>query len=293
MRGSRYARKTQPLVKKTLLTFLFLVSNASEAKQIQQSTFSYWDKPDIEIFYSIPSAITPKTKILFIMHGASRSGASFIKNWLPLVEGRDVVLIAPQFSKEFYKEYVYLMKTNNKGKPVTDKSLDISDSLGLIFDFYKSKLNLKTNTFRVYGHSGGSQFVHRYLLLSDETRIEKAAMANAGFYTFVDPSISFPFGIKGMNVSDARLEWVLRLKGAILLGDQDIDPKDHFLPSMRKARKQGKHRFERGTNFFNNLINLGVKKNMPFRWRYEVVPNVAHDNAGMSMAAAEFLLEDL
>ena len=227
------------------------------------------------------------------MHGASRSGASFIKNWLPLVEGRDVVLIAPQFSKEFYKEYVYLMKTNNKGKPVTDKSLDISDSLGLIFDFYKSKLNLKTNTFRVYGHSGGSQFVHRYLLLSDETRIEKAAMANAGFYTFVDPSISFPFGIKGMNVSDARLEWVLRLKGAILLGDQDIDPKDHFLPSMRKARKQGKHRFERGTNFFNNLINLGVKKNMPFRWRYEVVPNVAHDNAGMSMAAAEFLLEDL
>ena len=280
-------------MKKILLTFIFLVSNSSEARETQQSTFSYWDKPDIEIFYSIPSVITPKTKILFIMHGVSRSAESYLNDWLPLVEGRDVVVIAPRFPQDFYEEYVYLMKTNKKGRPVADKSIDISDSLGLMFDFYKSKLNLKTNTFRVYGHSGGSQFVHRYLLLSNETRVEKAAMANAGFYTFADPSISFPYGIKGMNVSDQRLEWVLRLKGAILLGDQDNDPKHHSLPSTRKARKQGKHRFERGTNFFNDLINLGVKENMPFRWRYQVVPNVAHDNAGMSKAAAEFLLEDL
>lgn len=280
-------------MKKILLTFLFLISNASEAREIHQSIFSYWDKPDITIFYSTPSIITPKTKILFIMHGVSRSAESYLNDWLPLAEGRDVVLIAPQFSKDFYEEYIYLMKTNKKGRAVTDQSLDISGSLGLMFDFYKSKLNLKTIVFRVYGHSGGSQFVHRYLLLSNETRVEKAVMANAGFYTFADPSISFPYGIKGMNVSDQRLEWVLRLKGAILLGDQDNDPKHHSLPSARKARKQGKHRFERGTNFFNDLINLGVKENMPFRWRYQVVPNVAHDNAGMSKAAAEFLLEDL
>ena len=62
---------------------------------------------------------------------------------------------------------------------------------------------------------------------------------------------------------------------------------------MRKAKKQGKHRLERGTNFFDHLVELGVKKNMPFRWRYQVVPGISHDNAGMSLAAADFLLEDL
>jgi hypothetical protein len=41
------------------------------------------------------------------------------------------------------------------------------------------------------------------------------------------------------------------------------------------------------------LIKLGVEKNLPFRWRYQTVPNIAHDNAGMSLAASEFLLEDL
>jgi stalled ribosome alternative rescue factor ArfA len=62
---------------------------------------------------------------------------------------------------------------------------------------------------------------------------------------------------------------------------------------MRKAKKQGRHRYERGTNFFNDLIALGVEKNLPFRWRYQSVPRVAHDNASMSLAASEFLLEDL
>ena len=218
----------------------------------------------------------------------------FIDNsWLPLVKNRNAVLIAPEFSKESYPEYVYLMMSTERGKLLKDQSLYLTDSLGLFFDYFKAKLKLSTSTFRLYGHSGGSQFVHRYLLLSDESRIEKAAMANAGFYTFADDQISYPFGIKNMNVSNERLEWFLRLKGGVFLGDADNDPKHHSLPTMRKAKKQGKHRFERGTNFFNSLIKLGVENNLPFRWRYQTVPGIAHDNAGMSLAASEFLLEDL
>ena len=118
-------------------------------------------------------------------------------------------------------------------------------------------------------------------------------MANAGFYTFVDDQISYPFGIKNMNVSNERIEWFLRLKGGVFLGDADNDPKHQSLPTMRKAKKQGKHRLERGTNFFNHLIELGVVSNLPFRWRYQIVDGVGHKNAGMSLAASEFLLEDL
>ena len=46
-------------------------------------------------------------------------------------------------------------------------------------------------------------------------------------------------------------------------------------------------------SFFNDLIKLGVEKDLPFRWRYQTVPDIAHNNAGMSLAASEFLLEDL
>ena len=263
------------------------------ARQIDEATFSYWNKPDSKIYYSVPESIDENTKIIFIMHGASRNAEKYINDWLPLAQNRNVVLIAPEFSKERFPDYVYLMMSTEKGKLLKDQSLYLNDSLGLLFDFFKAKLKLSTTTFRLYGHSGGSQFVNRYLLLSDETRIEKAAMANAGFYTFVDHQSPYPFGIKNMNVSDERIEWFLRLKGGVFLGDADNDPAHHSLPSMRKAKKQGRHRFERGTNFFNDLIALGVEKNLPFRWRYQSVSRVAHDNAGMSLAASEFLLEDL
>jgi hypothetical protein len=96
-----------------------------------------------------------------------------------------------------------------------------------------------------------------------------------------------------MNVSEDRLKWFLSLKGGIFLGDQDIDPRHKGLPSMRKAKKQGKHILQRGTNFFDDLVALGVEKNLPFRWRFQIVPGVAHQNTGMSIAAAKFLLEDL
>ena len=280
-------------MKKVFILFFIFYSFELFSRQIQETTFSYWNKPDSKIYFSIPESIDQNTKIIFIMHGASRTAKKYLNDWFPLVMNRNVVLIAPEFSKELYPEYVYLMMSTERGKLLKDKSLYLTDSIGLLFDYFKAKLKLSTSTFRLYGHSGGSQFVHRYLLLSDETRIEKAAMANAGFYTFVDDQISYPFGIKNMNISDQRLQWVLRLKGGLFLGDADNDPKHQSLPSMRKAKKQGKHRFERGTNFFNDLIKLGVKKDFPFRWRYQTVPGIAHDNAGMSLAASEFLLEDL
>jgi pimeloyl-ACP methyl ester carboxylesterase len=280
-------------MKNLFLCSLIFLTYELFARQIDEATFSYWNKPDSKIYYSAPESIDENTKIIFIMHGASRNAEKYINDWLPLAQNRNVVLIAPEFSKERFPDYVYLMMSTEKGKLLKDQSLYLNDSLGLLFDFFKAKLKLSTTTFRLYGHSGGSQFVNRYLLLSDETRIEKAAMANAGFYTFVDRQSPYPFGIKNMNVSDERIEWFLRLKGGVFLGDSDNDPAHRSLPSMRKAKKQGRHRFERGTNFFNDLIALGVEKNLPFRWRYQSVPRVAHDNAGMSLAASEFLLEDL
>ena len=280
-------------MKQLPLFFLIIFTLESSAREINEVTFSYWNKPDIDIFYSIPETINANTKILFLLHGGSRTAEKYINEWLPIANDRNVVLIAPRFSAEFFPEYAYLMMSTKNGKLLKDQSMYLNNSLGLLFDFFRFKLKLSTPTYRLYGHSGGSHFIQRYLLLSQETNIEKAAMANAGFYTFVDDQISYPFGIKNMNVSNERIEWFLRLKGGIFLGDADNDPKHRSLPSMRKAKKQGKHRLERGTNFFNHLIELGVVSNLPFRWRYQIVDGVGHKNAGMSLAASEFLLEDL
>lgn len=272
---------------------VLILSFELSARQIQKITFSYWEKPDIDIFYSSPKSINANTKLLFLMHGGSRAAEKYINDWISFSKDRNVVLVAPEFSKKYYPEYAFLMMSKENGKSLNDESLYINNSLGLLFDFFKAKLKLSTSNYRLYGHSGGSQFVHRYLLLSNDTRIEKAAMANAGFYTFLDDEITYPFGTKKMKISDERIKWFYRLKGGVFLGSADNDPNHESLPRMRKARKQGKNRLERGKNFFEDLVKYGVDNNLPFRWRFQIVSNVGHSNIGMSMAASEFLLEDL
>ena len=272
---------------------VLILSFELSARQIQKITFSYWEKPDIDIFYSSPKSINANTKLLFLMHGGSRAAEKYINDWISLSKDRNVVLVAPEFSKKYYPEYAFLMMSKENGKSLNDESLYINNSLGLLFDFFKAKLKLSTSNYRLYGHSGGSQFVHRYLLLSNDTRIEKAAMANAGFYTFLDDKITYPFGTKKMKISDERIKWFYRLKGGVFLGSADNDSNHESLPRMRKARKQGKNRLERGKNFFEDLVKYGVDNNLPFRWRFQIVSNVGHSNIGMSMAASEFLLEDL
>lgn len=272
---------------------VLILSFELSARQIQKITFSYWDKPDIDIFYSSPKSINANTKLLFLVHGGSRAAEKYINDWISFSKDRNVVLVAPEFSKKYYPEYAFLMMSKENGKSLNDESLYINNSLGLLFDFFKAKLKLSTSNYRLYGHSGGSQFVHRYLLLSNDTRIEKAAMANAGFYTFLDDEITYPFGTKKMKISDERIKWFYRLKGGVFLGSADNDSNHESLPRMRKARKQGKNRLERGKNFFEDLVKYGVDNNLPFRWRFQIVSNVGHSNIGMSMAASEFLLEDL
>jgi len=263
------------------------------ARQIQEVTFSYWNKPDIDIFYSTPKFINEKTKIIFLIHGDSRDAKKSINDWLQIARDRNVVLVAPKFSDDFYSEYSLLMISNEKGRLLSNKSMHLDNSLGVLFDFFQSKLNLSTVSYRLYGHSKGSEFVQRYLLFGNDTRIDKVAMANSGFYTFVNDQIAFPFGTKNMNLSNQRIEWFMRLKGGIFLNDTSAKKVDNTLIKTRKAKKQGKDRLDRGINFFNDLTILGVERDLPFRWRYQLVPSETQSINEVNLAVSEFLLEDL
>lgn len=276
-----------------LSTLAAIITFDLSAQQIKEATFSYWNKPDINIFYSTPELIDEKTKIIFLIHGESRDAKKYINDWLPITKGRNVVLVAPKFSDDFYLEYSLLMISNEKGRLLKNDSMHLDNSLEILFNFFRSKFKLSTLTYRLFGHSKGSEFVQRYLLLSNDTSVDKAAMANSGFYTFVDDQVSFPFGIKNMNLSNQRIEWFMRLKGGVFLNDTSTKKMDSTLIKTRKAKKQGKDRLDRGKNFFNDLTMLGVERNLPFRWRYQLVPSRTHASNEVKLAVSEFLLEDL
>ena len=51
--------------------------------EIKQTTYAYWDKPDVQLFYITPKKIDKDTKLLFVIHGNSRNAEDYISAWLP------------------------------------------------------------------------------------------------------------------------------------------------------------------------------------------------------------------
>ena len=88
-----------------LIILLFSTINLTYA-EVRSTIFSYGNLPDIEVFYTIPAEINDQTKILFIMHGASRNADQYLAAWQPHVADRNVVAIAPRFTKELFPHYV-------------------------------------------------------------------------------------------------------------------------------------------------------------------------------------------
>ena len=269
-------------------------------------TFSLWSKPDIEIFYSLPMEVNEDTKVLFVIHGASRGAKSNFTKWYEYTKNKNIILIAPKFGKAAFPSYNALVVDKKlailkdcKYKfsdyclgPQNNPSNSLTDSISLIFDYFRFRFDIQENSYRIYGHSGGSQFVHRYLLFGQDTRAEKAVMANAGWYTFLK-DINYPYGVKDMPISEDRLKWFLSLKGAVMLGDEDNDPNNGLLRNDKGTKEQGDNRFQRGIRYFERNVLIADSLDMPFRWRLQVIKNTAHDNSKMIQAAAPFLLEDL
>ena len=66
-----------------------------------------------------------------------------------------------------------------------------------VFENIKTNLNYLGNSYNMFGHSAGAQFVHRFIQFKPLSRVDKAVSANAGWYTLPDTTIDFPYGLKG------------------------------------------------------------------------------------------------
>jgi len=288
--GNASLLKNMKIIKLNLISFFFLsLSLNFSAREIHQSTFVYADKPDIEVFYSLPEKVNDETMVLFIIHGASRTAEGYLEDFLPHIQGKNLIAVAPKFSKESYPHYAFLNRSAIDGKRLPEGTPDLDNVLGNIFEVLSSKHKIRNDKYRIYGHSGGAQFVQRYLLFSNDSRIDKAVLANAGFYTFMNQNL-YPYGLRGINFNDEEIERVLRTKVALYVGEKDTESN---FKDLKGARSQGKNRLVRGETFFLNLVSYAEELKMPFRWQYRIIKNVGHDNAGMTSGAAYFILEDL
>jgi len=262
------------------------------ASEINQTTFAYWNKPDVEIYYISPDVIDENTKVIFVIHGNTRNAEDYLSEWRPYIAKKNVIVVAPKFTKESFKYFALLEMAQSSGKVNRDESEYINNSISLIFNFIKSKFSLNTQTYSMFGHSAGAQFTHRYMLLSHDKRISSAVIANAGWYTFISTA-EFPYGIKNapIKISSDHIRWYTASKVNLLIGSDDVGFKS--LNTSKGAQIQGINRYERANNYFNTLIKEAEKNNYVLRWNFKVLDNIDHDYKKITPIAADILLQNI
>ena len=262
------------------------------ASEINQTTFAYWNKPDVESSYISPYVIDENTKVIFVIHGNTRNAEDYLSEWRPYIAKKNVIVVAPKFTKESFKYFALLEMAQSSGKANRDESEYINNSISLIFNFIKSKFSLNTQTYSMFGHSAGAQFTHRYMLLSHDKRISSAVIANAGWYTFISTA-EFPYGIKNapIKISSDHIRWYTASKVNLLIGSDDVGFKS--LNTSKGAQIQGNNRFERANNYFNTLIKEAEKNNYVLRWNFKVLDDIDHDYKKITPIAADILLQNI
>lgn len=245
----------------------------------------------IHVRYYMPDDFDANTPIVFVMHGASRAGPRYTDDWVPEAERHGFLLIVPEFSSDLYSgSQMYNLGNmfDEDGEPVSP-SLWTYTAVEHLFDHVREITGSALNSFRIYGHSAGGQFVHRFLMFRPNAPIERAVAANAGWYTMPLDTLEFPYGLRNSGISEEDVRSAFSKSTVILLGDQDIDSTQSNLRQTPEANAQGPHRFARGHSFWLTVNEVAERIGAPLAWRIDTVPGAHHSDALMAPKAAALL----
>ncbi|WP_421988930.1 hypothetical protein [Roseococcus sp.] len=232
-----------------------------------------------------PAAWRPGGKVVAVQHGLRRDAANYRDAWAPHAEAQGFLLICPHFSAAQFPGARYYNLGNARAPEAewTFFALDRAVAAAL------RAVEAPPAPFALYGHSAGAQFVHRYLLLTGAPRVSRLVIANAGWYSWPDFGIAFPYGLGDCAATEAGLRAALTRPVTILLGEADTDPNHPALRRDASSDRQGTTRFERGQAFFAAARMAATRYGVRFGWTLATVPGVGHSDAGMAGPAAEIL----
>ena len=247
----------------------------------------------VEIYYYIPSGDVKSMPVQIVMHGMERNGDKYRDDWKSLADKHGFIVLAPQFSLEDFSEEAYQQGNvvNESGNFIPPDSMTYP-IISEVFHYFLDHSESQAEKYNIYGHSAGAQFVHRYLLFNETPEVDRAVSANAGWYTFPNKDIDYPYGMgQSAALIGININAYYKKKLTILLGEADT-LRTESLNQSKKADAQGLTRLERGENFFDFCQKDAADRGATFHWETADVPGVGHSDSKMAPEAARLLYGD-
>lgn len=245
------------------------------------------DRP-ITVHSHRPAACAAQCPIMFVMHGNTRNAAGYRDHWVTWADTQGFVVLAPEFNRQDWPG----SRSYNQGDMAAQANPALW-SYSVIEHLFDAVRTTQTH-YRIFGHSAGAQFVHRFLYALPHNRASMALIANAGWYTLPEwredrVSFKWPHSLVGARVGEEGARAALVKPVVVLLGEADNKSTDADLDQSAGSQAQGPHRLARGLYYWDQVHAAAREMGVGLPWTLVRVPGVGHDAKGMTDAAAKVL----
>jgi len=222
----------------------------------------------------VPSRGGEGAPLFVAVHGLSRNVVEHATLFADYCEKFGAVLIAPLFDEQQGNDYQRLGRTGQGTR--SDHALDT------IVEDAARRTGAVATPIYLFGFSGGAQFCHRYAMAYPH-RVAGAVLAAAGWYTFPDPLLKYPYGIgRTRALPNVRFdpEEFLRIPMTVIVGDEDLGG-EHLRSTDQVRKQQGESRLERAWNWVGAMRAAAATRRLESRVHLEVIPGGDHVFAGL------------
>jgi len=226
------------------------------------------------IFIPNNCTFNSNSNVLVCIHGISRKSKEQIRLLRKDAKENSTILIAPLFDSHSHPSY-QRHKIGLDGER-SDQVLN-----NIIADV-EQRFDLRIEQFNLFGFSGGAQYAHRYALRYPK-KISKLICCAAGWYSFPDSQLAFPYGIAANNdlkfmldPADEQLEEFLNIPITIAVGEYDKHPDPSINRTKKVNKQQGFNRIERAARWANALLEQGERLGLKPQLRFVLLPQSSH-----------------
>jgi dienelactone hydrolase len=232
------------------------------------------DDPRQEYHLFLPASARPGAPLVISVHGISRQVPEHMRAFAPLAARYGAVLVAPVFPSERFPDYQRLGRAGRGMR--ADTMLDrIVAEVGRMVGPVSRRL--------LIGHSGGAQFVHRYVM-AHPAKVDRYVASAAGWYTLPDAALPFPLGTAcTVELADLAFDQAafLAVPGCVCVGTRDTGRGPAVKKSQSIDRDQGMTRLERAGHWSAAMNRVALAQGLPAPISLRVLPDAGHRFSGM------------
>ena len=241
-------------------------ATAGNAGPQQFGPLRYWFQP-------APGAARARG-LLVAVHGVSRGAAMHFQAFSALAARCQCHLLAPLFDAWRYPDYQRLGRPGRGARADLDLIALIGE-LGRRHGFDMARLWL-------FGHSGGAQFVHRFVFAHPDL-VRRYALSAAGWYTYPDEAVRFPLGLAEPPPGFPRLvaPRLLSVPGRVFVGRRERAGSRLLRHGEQLDSVQGRDRRDRAARWVQAMADAAARHGLPDPVGLEELDDGAHSFCGL------------